>query len=487
MSVILYARVSTGHQAEKELSIPAQLRTLRQYASERHLEVSGVYQDVSSGCALAGRVGLVAALRHAAADKAVRSLLVHKVDRLSRNTYQYLALKGQLRSHGVSIVSVVEHFEDNPMGEFIEHIMAAQAEFYSANLSFEVKKGLEERRRQGKWSGTLPLGYIKDGEHVRLDPARAHHVRYAFERWGTGQVTSTMLADELRERGLVGRYGKPVAGTKLCGVLKNPFYSGVMRTATGEYAGVHPPLITRELFARCQEVFVQKGKSGKPRQHLCFLLAGLLRCPNCDACLVGEQHVKKKSGKVYRYYRCHRRHCSFTVRAEALEYEVKSLVAEDKQLDQLGAMLRREQREAARHRDERHANEVRSLRGRVRELDEELRRLARQLAEGNVTPDNFEEQRRHLQGSQNVARWMLARQERAVPAASDVHDGLGILNGARRALAGDDHVEQCRVLRGLLQRVDLKDRPVLVYHEPWRRRLETVRSYRLPGKTTVSN
>src|SRR3989338_4737885 len=113
MSVLLYARVSTGSQAKKELSIPAQIRAMRR----EHSDVSAVYQDVSSGCSLKNRPGLLAAMRHASRDKHVTALVVHKVDRLARNTYQYLTIKGKLRLYGVNIVSVVEHFEDSPMGE----------------------------------------------------------------------------------------------------------------------------------------------------------------------------------------------------------------------------------------------------------------------------------------------------------------------------------------------------------------------------------
>lgn len=469
MSVILYARVSTGQQAEKELSIPAQINAMKRYAQERKLSVSAVYQDVASGYSLAQRPGLVTALRQAARDKSVNALLVHKVDRLSRNTYQYLTIKGQLRTCGVSIVSVVEHFENNPMGEFIEHIMAAQAEFYSANLSFEVKKGLEERLRRGRWNGPLPVGYIKHGDKVRLDPARAEHVRFAFERWSTGTVTSTALATELFERGLVARNGGVVRASKLCDILKNPFYAGIMKTASGEHLGLHPHLVSRELFERCLEIFKQKGNRGMPRRHLTFLLSGLLRCPKCDTLLVGERH-SKKSGKVFKYYRCHQKHCSFCVPTS--EHEARA-VQELLQLDLPGRLLpalRLELKRQRRKRDERQVIEVRALRQRLREIDAQKLELARRLANRFVDDEDFEQERKQMKDAERLTRWILANKERDVGDDDlNVRAKVGLIEELKNWDGLADDVERKRVFSAFVERVDLgKDKMVQLRTE-WKK------------------
>ena len=227
MPVILYARVSTVDQAERELSIPAQLRALEHYAHERGWSVAATHQDVGSGRSLKERPGLMAATRHARQDSSVDALVVHRVDRLARNTFDYLTLKWKLRKHGVRLVSVVERFESNAMGEFLEHIMAAQAEFYSANLSLEVKKGMEERLRRGKWCGTLPAGYCKRGDVAVLDPSRAPAIKKAFERWATGTVTCRQLAVELHADGLAQRSGHPLRPGGIAQILKNPFYKAL--------------------------------------------------------------------------------------------------------------------------------------------------------------------------------------------------------------------------------------------------------------------
>ncbi len=484
MSVILYARVSTGQQAEKELSIPAQINAMKRYALERKLVVAAVYEDVASGYSFGQRPGLVSALRQAAKDEAVSALLVHKVDRLSRNTYQYLTIKGQLRSHGVNIVSVVEHFEDSPMGEFIEHIMAAQAEFYSANLSFEVKKGMEERLRGGRWNGPLPVGYIKEGNRVRLDPARAEHIRYAFQRWATGTVTCAQIATELLERGLVGRNGKPVHEKKFSVILRNKFYIGVMKTKSGEYPGSHPFLVGQELFDRCQEIFLQKGSKGKPRKHLVFLLAGLLMCPKCESKLIGENHVNRY-GKTYRYYRCHRKGCRFYMRGENFEQAVVDALLKMDLPKIFLPMLRTQVRLAKRKRNQRQIEEIKSLRERLRLLDAEQRELALKTARKEIDDEYFDEQIQQLHQSQRLVRWMLARCERTPANEPELLDKIALLQNLEGKLCDIDVVARKQAVNMLVATVHVGEVPKVALRDCWQvrknKRFDTSTRYQNEG------
>jgi len=317
MSAILYARVSTGNQAEKNLSIPAQLRACRQLAKVEGWPIAGEYQDTSSGRSFHDRAGLTAAIRQAARYTDVKVLIVHRLDRLARNLYDHMVIKGKLRQHGVNVVSVVENVEPSPIGELIEHIMAAQAEFYSANLSFEVKKGLEERLRRGQWNGPPPIGYLVRNGRIVLDQTRAPLLRLGFEKWATGTVNSRALAYEFYETGLVGRTGKKIRPSGWCRILHNRFYIGQMVVNGKATQGIHPPMITEELFNRCQDVFQAKQSGGRTRQKLHFLLARKVTCPRCGLFLVGEEHRKKN--KTYRYYRCHEQSCRFMAQADPIE------------------------------------------------------------------------------------------------------------------------------------------------------------------------
>ena len=327
--VILYARVSTVEQAEKELSIPAQLRLLRAEARRNTWHVAGEFVDVGSGRSFRERPNLLHALRLAARQRGPGALLVHKADRLARNTMDYLMMKRRLAERGARIISLVEHFEESPMGNLIELIMAAHSEFYSANLSEEVKKGMEERARRGLWNGSPAVGYVQQGKGLVFDPARAPRIRELFGLWSTGAYTCSKLADEIHARGLVGVRGKKIAGRHLIRMLHNTFYAGFISHNGVKYPGKHEALVSPDLFERCQQVFALKHTGGRPRRHLTFLLSRLVACPNCASTLTAEEHVKR-SGRTYRYYRCARVGCRFLVRCEVVDAQVwRSLVEQD--------------------------------------------------------------------------------------------------------------------------------------------------------------
>lgn len=466
MPALLYARVSTGQQAERDLSIPAQLHALRRYAQENKLIVAGEYQDIGSARGLKHRPGLTAAVNRACHDLSIDTMCVHKVDRLSRSTYNYLTLKGKLKSHGVRIVSVVERIDATPMGEFLEHFMAAQAEYYSANLSFEVRKGQQERLRRGKWIGRLPLGYRKEGERAVFDEARAPQLRYAFERWAAGDISSYALSDELYERGLVSRSGKRIRANSLCRILQTPFYVGRLGR-DGKLRGTHPSLVSDELYERAQEVFRQKRGPGKTRRSLTFVLARKVRCPRCAALLVGEEHTKP-SGKVYRYYRCHRKQCSFSRRGGELDAQVCEQLLVSAPWTSIIPVLQQRIADA----QHRHADEVGARLDRFEEqqlqLKQEQRNLVARWRQETVASDAFERQLSESKLAAELLTWQASQlQTGAVFSSGDVE----LLQRAERfaqLLISTDPIDRRRAVDDLVERVGVIDpEPDIVLAEPW--------------------
>ena len=82
-------------------------------------------------------------------------ILVHKFDRFARNREDSVVYKSLLRSElGIQVLSITENIGDDKMSVIIESMLEAMAEYYSLNLSDEVKKGMseksEKRRRTNK-------------------------------------------------------------------------------------------------------------------------------------------------------------------------------------------------------------------------------------------------------------------------------------------------------------------------------------------------
>jgi DNA invertase Pin-like site-specific DNA recombinase len=187
MNCLTYARVSTDKQADKELSIPAQLQAMRQYARDRGWQILEEFVEAGASARTADRPALRQLLQRCRNQEQTKIdvVLVHKLDRLARNLADHVASRAQLRERHVTLSSVTEGVEDSVSGQLVEHILAAMAEFYSANLSEEVKKGMRQKVLHGGWPHRPPRGYrtVRNGlrSTFMIDETDGPLIRKAFE------------------------------------------------------------------------------------------------------------------------------------------------------------------------------------------------------------------------------------------------------------------------------------------------------------------
>ena len=245
MNCILYARVSTDKQAQKELSIPAQLAAMRQFAKSNRWKVLEEYIDEGESARTMKRPQLQKLIRFCAEKKGVDIVIVHKLDRMARSLPDYLAIKAELKRKGIRLVSMTENFEDNVTGRLLENIIASISEWYSGNLGEEIKKAALTKLQRGEWPHQPPFGYRsvraeRRVEHVE-DPASASLVRQAFELFATGDCSLGQLSKAMAERGLRTNTGSPSPRRKSKVFCRIP-------STWARYAGVakrprktHPP------------------------------------------------------------------------------------------------------------------------------------------------------------------------------------------------------------------------------------------------------
>src|SRR5712691_8264766 len=208
MNAILYARVSTDKQAD--FSIPAQLEAMRSYAHQKHWLVAEEFIEPGASAKTTERPALQRLLtRVRDVKRKTDVVLVHKIDRLARNVYDHATIKALLTQHHVQLASVVENVDDTVPGQLVENIMASIAQFYSANLSEEVKKGMRQKLLRGGWPHLPPRGYVSvknadgRGSHVEPHPGRGALVSRGFELYATGNYSLRSLAARLASDGLV--------------------------------------------------------------------------------------------------------------------------------------------------------------------------------------------------------------------------------------------------------------------------------------------
>jgi len=383
--------VSSEEQAKVGYSIPFQRGKLEQYAQEHDLEVVTRFEDVHSAKQI-GRPGFQELLRYLEEHPSINHILVHRIDRLIRNHYEYGLVVEQL---GVKVCSVVEPTEDNAAGHLMHGMNVVVAKYHSDNLSQEVRKGLRAKFEEGGFVTRAPVGYrniprtSKEKGRVIVDPDKALLVRRTFERYVTGEVSFAALAEEMFDYGLRTRTGKPYPKERIRRILKDPFYKGLTRYQGETRPGNHEALVTDELWHQVQQVLDRRSKDPGEKGSKFFLLRGLLFCGSCDRRMTAEHHPRGS------YYRCFTdpRHAKCNepyVRVNELDQAVEMLLPAITLTDEVRQEVRTALDQLEHERLQLRQSEEDKLATNKVQLESKLTRLTEGFTEGIVPKGQYE-------------------------------------------------------------------------------------------------
>src|ERR1700731_4914149 len=157
--VVLYARVSSKDQEKEGFSIPAQLRLLRDYATNKGFVIAQEFTDVETAKA-SGRTNFNEMLLYLRKHKTVcRTILVEKTDRLYRNIKDYATIdEFDVEVHFVKENEIISRSSRSSQ-QFVHGIKVLMARNYSLNLGEETVKGMTEKARDGIYPSCAPAGY----------------------------------------------------------------------------------------------------------------------------------------------------------------------------------------------------------------------------------------------------------------------------------------------------------------------------------------
>jgi len=278
MKAIILARVSTTEQEDGH-SLDAQINRLKDYCQRKGLIIDKEFVIVESSTR-GERPEFNKMITYIKSQKEKIALVCDKVDRLQRS-FKEVPILEELRRSG----KLVLHFnvENQILDENASssQIMAYQmfvmmAENYTNCISDNVRRSIEKKLNEGSICGKAPVGYIntldKNGNKtVIIDPMRGHIIKKLFEEYATGLVSYKELADMAFNWGLRGNTSKPkpLVKNQISSILQNPFYYGYMKVKDNLYAHIYEPLITRELFRKC-ELYSLHFKIGRYCKQLNF-------------------------------------------------------------------------------------------------------------------------------------------------------------------------------------------------------------------------
>jgi len=383
-----YIRVSTIKQGEG-VSLEAQKDAIAGFASRNDIEITQWFEEKETA-AKSGRPIFNKMLLMLKQGRA-KGMVIHKIDRSARNLKDWATIS-ELSDSGLDVYFATESLDFRSRGgRLTADIQAVIAADYIRNLSFEARKGINGRLKQGIYPFPAPTGYLDSGpgKPKTLDPARAPLVRQLFDLYLTGNFSIRSLHTEIVKRGLTNRKNRPISKGNVETILKNGFYCGIMRNGrSGEtFLGIHEKLITVAEFNRV--VQIKEGRYAKKSTQHNHLLRRLFYCASCKALLYPE----RQKGNVY--YRCHSKGCSVnTVREEFLEAAIvtalKKIQFTEKDLNKFDDEVEKWQNSCQ------WKNIAKSIDLRINETEARLQRLTDLLVDASIDKRAYNERREAL-------------------------------------------------------------------------------------------
>jgi DNA invertase Pin-like site-specific DNA recombinase len=208
----------------------------------------------------------------------VDTVVVYKVDRLTRSLTDFAKMVELFDARGVSFVAVTQQFNTTTsMGRLTLNMLLSFAQFEREVIGERIRDKIAGSKRKGIWmGGTLPLGYRAHSRKLVVNPEEAQRVRQIFERYlELGSVR--LLKIELEQNAIVSgvrvsRKGNSSGGQQfsrgaLYPLLSNPIYIGEIRHRKESHPGQHEAIVSRELWERVQQrLRERKVRSGEGRK-----------------------------------------------------------------------------------------------------------------------------------------------------------------------------------------------------------------------------
>jgi site-specific DNA recombinase len=409
----IYTRVSTDTQSEiKFNSCESQKEQIIAFIkTQTDMEAVKYYEDAGYSGSNLNRPGLQNLL-HDISKGLIDSVLVYKIDRLTRSPKDFYHLMEQFDKYGVSFVSTTQRFDTSTAtGRLIRNIMLDFAQFEREMTVERTKDKMYQRARKGLWNGGIPpFGYDRKEKKLVINEQEAACVREAFDAFL--QTRSLAAVRKRINSKYKTRAGKAFSKSSIFVMLRSAAYAGKMNYGDQQFQGEHEPIVSEGKFFKAQSLMKESEPRTETKIDREYLLTGLIRCQECGS-IMTPTYTKKtgKNGKpeyVY-YYRCTKTYqenwkaCPIksvnAVRMEKWVLEkLKAAASEDGVIRETVERINQEEGEKVR--------ELKAEDARLAERQEHLKiqseNLVKALAEGGVRFGQIQAKLEELEASQKV-------------------------------------------------------------------------------------
>lgn len=323
---------------------------IRSQAARGWVKAPGQYDDGGFSGGTMERPALKRLLKDIDAGE-VNTIVVYKIDRLSRSLLDFFRMVELFEERGVSFVSVTEQFNTtDSSGRLMLGILMSFAQYEREIAGERIRDKVAAAKRHGKWcGGPPPLGYDVDRANKRLvvNEAEAAVVRRIFQRFyqtgSTIQVVRELNADGVATKAWKTKKGKNREGHAwdigaIRRVIWNQVYTGEVNHNGNVYQGEHEAIIDKELWDRTRALLDNNHRTRCHSRRITTdsPLRGLIRCGHCDRAM--SPSYTKGQGREVHYYLCqaaHKRGAGACPVSRVPKGEIEKVVVE-----QIGAVFR---------------------------------------------------------------------------------------------------------------------------------------------------
>jgi site-specific DNA recombinase len=321
----IYTRVSTNEQRENGHSLEAQEKILKEYAKRKNLKIYDIYTDGGESGRNFERPALKRLIQDLK-DKKLDTILVHKVDRLSRNNKDVLNLIDDILTPNNQRVLVSSGDIDSSTtnGYMFISLLGTFARYERETIIDRVKIGMQKRAEEGKYNGGKMLGYDSVEGQLIINPVEAKIVKQIFEfrskYWGYKKI-----ANFLNDRGEKTKNNNNFSIESIKTILNNQRYVGInfwgkhkdwtllRRKGKSEpikNKATYEAIIDKQLWDKVQKINYEQKRSYSSNRNFNgnFFLSGVLKCPMCGASMVMHKTKNYKGDGYHLYYMCQQYH-----------------------------------------------------------------------------------------------------------------------------------------------------------------------------------
>ena len=251
--VAIYTRVSTEDQAKEGFSLDAQLDKLRSYCKARDWVIGGEYIDDGYSGRNTKRPAYTKMMEEL---EEWGVLLVIKMDRIHRNSKNFMLMMEYLKKEEKEFVSMTESLDTSTaMGRFVMDIIQRIAQLESEQIGERVYIGMEQKAKTngGVLGFNIPYGYDYVDGKLLVNEDEAKQVKNIFQMYLNG-LSMKKIADVLNSKSIPTKQNKIWGSQTVFMILKNPLYCGFLHWEDYLNPGDHDSIIDRVTFNEIQEL-----------------------------------------------------------------------------------------------------------------------------------------------------------------------------------------------------------------------------------------